>query len=90
MTTRKYASRFVVPRSLAERRGVWVAAPLRAQVLAVLREDILAAEFEPEKYHDQYKEALAKVIEEKIAAGGKPLPKEKAANAKPAPFQPLL
>jgi DNA end-binding protein Ku len=28
----------------------------------------------PEKYHDEYAEALTKVIDEKIAAGGKELP----------------
>jgi DNA end-binding protein Ku len=31
-------------------------------------------DWQPEKYHDEYNEALMKVIEEKIAAGGKALP----------------
>lgn len=39
--------------------------------------------WEPEKYKDEYREGLMKVIEEKIAAGGKELPaaKPKAAKA---------
>ena len=39
--------------------------------------------WDPEKYHDQYREALLKVIEEKVEAGGKELPAPKAAHAKP-------
>lgn len=30
--------------------------------------------WEPQKYHDEYREALLKVIDDKIAAGGKELP----------------
>jgi DNA end-binding protein Ku len=37
----------------------------------------------PEKYHDEYKQALLKLIEEKVAAGGKELPVEKGARPKP-------
>jgi DNA end-binding protein Ku len=40
--------------------------------------DGLAAEWEPEKYKDEYRESLLQVIEEKIEAGGKPLPARKA------------
>jgi len=36
--------------------------------------DAMTEKWQPEKYHDEYAEALLKVIEEKIAAGGKELP----------------
>jgi DNA end-binding protein Ku len=39
--------------------------------------------WEPGKYHDEYKQALLKLIEEKVAAGGKELPVEKGARPKP-------
>lgn len=39
--------------------------------------------WDPEKYHDEYKQALLKLIEEKVAAGGKELPVEKGAKPKP-------
>jgi DNA end-binding protein Ku len=39
--------------------------------------------WQPEKYHDEYKQALLKLIEEKVAAGGKELPVEKGARPKP-------
>ena len=42
----------------------------------------MTGKWEPGKYHDQYREALVKVVEEKVAAGGKALP-AKAASAKP-------
>jgi len=45
--------------------------------------DGMTAKWEPEKYHDQYREALVQVIEEKVAAGGKSLPAAKPAAAKP-------
>jgi DNA end-binding protein Ku len=45
--------------------------------------DGMTDKWDPEKYHDQYREALLKVIEEKVAAGGKSLPAQKTANAKP-------
>jgi DNA end-binding protein Ku len=38
--------------------------------------------WDPEKYHDEYKQALLKLIEEKVAAGGKELPVEKGARPK--------
>jgi len=34
----------------------------------------MSEKWKPEKYHDEYAEALMKVIEKKIAAGGKELP----------------
>jgi DNA end-binding protein Ku len=36
--------------------------------------DAMSAKWQPEKYHDEYAEALMKVIDEKVAAGGKALP----------------
>jgi DNA end-binding protein Ku len=39
--------------------------------------------WDPKKYHDEYKQALMKLIEEKIEAGGKDLPVEKGAHPKP-------
>ena len=36
--------------------------------------DAMSSEWHPENYHDEYAEALMKVIEEKVAAGGKELP----------------
>lgn len=45
--------------------------------------DGMTEKWDPRKYHDQYREALVKVIEEKVAAGGKELPKSKEAHAKP-------
>src|SRR5262249_22933775 len=36
--------------------------------------DAMADKWQPEKYHDEYAQALMKVIEEKIEAGGKELP----------------
>ena len=43
----------------------------------------MSDKWEPEKYKDEYREGLMKVIEEKIAAGGKELPavKPKAGKA---------
>jgi DNA end-binding protein Ku len=37
--------------------------------------DAMTAKWNPHEFHDDYAEALMKVIEEKIAAGGKELPK---------------
>lgn len=36
--------------------------------------EAMTADWQPDKYHDEYAAALMKVIEEKIAAGGKELP----------------
>src|SRR5205807_10209760 len=33
--------------------------------------DSMSAKWNPEKYHDEYREALMEVIEEKVEAGGK-------------------
>ncbi len=45
--------------------------------------DGMTDKWDPRKYHDQYREALVKVIEEKVAAGGKELPAAREAAAKP-------
>lgn len=43
----------------------------------------MSDKWDPGKYHDEYKQALLKLIEEKVAAGGKELPVEKGARVKP-------
>ena len=43
----------------------------------------MSDKWEPEKFKDDYREALTKVIEEKIAAGGKELPAAKGKARKP-------
>jgi DNA end-binding protein Ku len=40
------------------------------------------SEWEPEKYHDEYREALLQVIEAKIKSGGKQVAAKKSAGAK--------
>jgi DNA end-binding protein Ku len=50
--------------------------------MAVSLVDAMSDKWQPDKYHDEYSEALMKVIEEKIAAGGKQLP---AVKRGPAP-----
>jgi DNA end-binding protein Ku len=45
--------------------------------------DGMSDKWDPTKYHDEYKQALLKLIEEKVAAGGKELPVEKGARPKP-------
>ena len=45
----------------------------------------MSAKWDPEKYHDDYREALLEVIEEKVESGGKEIedkPKEKKASTK--------
>jgi len=45
----------------------------------------MTSKWDPEKYHDDYREALLEVIEEKVEAGGKEIedkPKEKRASTK--------
>lgn len=42
--------------------------------MALALVEAMSDEWQPGKYHDEYAEALMKVIEEKIAAGGKELP----------------
>src|SRR5687768_4701158 len=49
----------------------------------------MAGKWEPEKYHDEYREALMKLIEDKIKAGGKKLAPVKAGE-KPAPMIDLV
>jgi DNA end-binding protein Ku len=46
--------------------------------------DAMTSDWDPEKYHDEYAEALLKVIDEKIKAGGKKLPSAKR-GAAPSP-----
>jgi DNA end-binding protein Ku len=43
----------------------------------------MSAKWDPEKYHDDYREALMEVIEEKVEAGGKDI-EEKPKAKKPA------
>jgi DNA end-binding protein Ku len=45
--------------------------------------DSMSAKWNPEKYHDDYREALMEVIEEKVEAGGKEI--EKKPKPKPKP-----
>ena len=42
----------------------------------------MSGSWEPEKYQDEYRHALLKVLDEKIAAGGKELPATKTKGAK--------
>jgi len=42
----------------------------------------MSDKWDPEKYKDEYREAVMKVIEEKIEAGGKELPAQKAQSKK--------
>jgi DNA end-binding protein Ku len=47
--------------------------------------DSMSSKWDPEKYHDDYREALLEVIEEKVEAGGQELeekPKEKRPSTK--------
>lgn len=47
--------------------------------------DSMSSKWDPEKYHDDYREALLEVIEEKVESGGKEIedkPKEKKASTK--------
>ncbi|MDB6024789.1 MAG: Ku domainn containing protein [Verrucomicrobiales bacterium] len=45
--------------------------------------DQMSGEWEPEQYKDEYREALVKLIEEKVASGGK-LPEKKGKAPKPS------
>jgi len=45
--------------------------------------DSMSAKWNPEKYHDEYREALMEVIEEKVEAGGKEI--EEKPKPKPKP-----
>jgi DNA end-binding protein Ku len=45
----------------------------------------MSSKWDPEKYHDDYREALMEVIEEKVESGGKEIeekPKEKKPSTK--------
>ena len=50
--------------------------------MAVALVKAMGSKWDPAKYHDEYRQALMKLIEEKVSAGAKPLPK-----GKPAPKQ---
>jgi DNA end-binding protein Ku len=43
----------------------------------------MSDKWDPHKYHNEYKQALLELIEEKVAVGGKELPVEKGARPKP-------
>jgi DNA end-binding protein Ku len=45
--------------------------------------DSMSAKWNPEKYHDDYREALMEVIEEKVEAGGKEIGEKPKAKPKP-------
>ena len=45
--------------------------------------DSMSAKWDPEKYHDDYKEALMEVIEEKVEAGGKEIDEKPKKAPKP-------
>jgi DNA end-binding protein Ku len=49
----------------------------REEQMATMLVDQMTSKWEPERYVDEYKDALMKVIEKKIEAGGKELPTEK-------------
>ena len=46
--------------------------------------ETMTDKWDPSKYHDEYRESLMKIIEQKIKAGDKELPPVKG-TAKPAP-----
>jgi DNA end-binding protein Ku len=57
----------------------------REMDMAAALVESMSAKWDPEKYHDDYREALLEVIEEKVESGGKELeakPKEKKASTK--------
>lgn len=54
----------------------------REEQMATMLVDQMTAKWEPERYVDEYKEAVMKVIEKKVEAGGKELPTEKRKAAK--------
>ena len=43
----------------------------------------MAGKWQPEKYHDEYREAVLKLIEQKVKSGAKPLPAPKGQKAAP-------
>src|SRR4030095_17009926 len=45
--------------------------------------DSMASKWNPEKYHDDYREALMEVIEEKVEAGGKEIEEKTRKAPKP-------
>jgi DNA end-binding protein Ku len=45
--------------------------------------DSMSAKWNPEKYHDDYREALMEVIEEKVEAGGKEIEEKPKKAPKP-------
>lgn len=54
----------------------------REEQMATLLVDEMTARWDPTRYTDDYKSSLMKLIEAKIEAGGKALPKEKAPSHK--------
>jgi DNA end-binding protein Ku len=55
----------------------------REEQMAAMLVEQMTSKWKPERYVDEYKDALMKVIEKKVAAGGKELPtgKQKPARA---------
>ena len=56
----------------------------REEDMAMTLVDQMSAKWDPERYKDDYKEALMKLIERKIEAGGKELPEGEKPRARPA------
>jgi DNA end-binding protein Ku len=48
--------------------------------MAIALVEGMSGKWQPEKYHDEYREALMEVIRQKIKAGGKELPRQKKAE----------
>jgi DNA end-binding protein Ku len=67
-----------------------VAASKVEQTMAESLLKSMTAKWKPEKYTDDYRAALLKVIEEKIEAGGRELPVEHKAGRKPTPVVDLV
>jgi DNA end-binding protein Ku len=65
LTTMRFAHEIVPPTELAVPRGE-AGLDKREIDLALQLVDTLAGSFEPEKYHDQYRDALLKAIERKV------------------------
>ncbi len=52
--------------------------------MALMLVKSMSGKWEPDRYHDEYREALMKLIEEKVKAGGKEVPGPKTRAAKPS------
>ena len=64
-----FADELADPENSISRKKVEVGK--REMTMAKALIDSMASKWNPEKYHDDYREALMEVIEEKVEAGGK-------------------